>query len=61
MAMDLKLLGQGLFLNRSSANDNVTEIESLVRTVKERCRVRIYTLPFTRLRLPKILKVQSIL
>ena len=49
------------YLWRRLGNEYVPEIERLIRTTKERHRARVNTLPCKIDRLPKLLKVHSVL
>ena len=55
------LLKEGILLNGTAANEYVPEIERLIRTIKERHRTRVNTLPCKIDRLPTLLTVNSVL
>ena len=60
-ALETQLLEHGILLNGASANEHVPEIERLSRTVKERQRGKVITLPYKVSKLPKLFKIQSVL
>ena len=59
LGISVKLFEKGVLLNGSSANEHVPEIERMVRTIKERHRVKVNTLPFNISKYPKLMRIHT--
>ena len=59
--MSVNLLEKGVLLNGSSANEHVPEIERMIRTIKERQRAKVNTLPYNISKYPKVMRIQAVL